>query len=130
VSHAGRPRQCRQRPGGAFRDLLSQAEREALHALGQARAFRVGDILRTEGEETTDVLVLAEGWVKILSLTVQHREMILALRGPGEIIGELARSCTGYRTATVAVLLGVAGSGLLASLQAVLHAAVSGRKQE
>jgi CRP/FNR family cyclic AMP-dependent transcriptional regulator len=103
-TEAGGPRERGQGPGRGFWNLLSQAERTALHALGQVRAFRAGDILRTEGEETTDVLVLTAGWVKVLSVTRQHREIVLALRGPGEIVGELAGSCTGYRTATVAAL--------------------------
>lgn len=102
--HAGSREAGGQRPCGAFWDLLSQAERAALNERGQARAFQAGDVLRAEGEETTDVLVLTVGWVKILSLTAQRREMVLALRGPGEIVGELAGSCTGYRTATVAAL--------------------------
>ena len=106
--HAGsagshRPQPSGQEPGGSFWDLLSQSEQTVLHALGQVRAFQAGDILRTEGEKTNDVLVLTRGWVKVLSVTRQHREMILALRGPGEIIGELA-GLTGYRTATVAAV--------------------------
>ncbi len=105
-AEAGGPGRCApgQEPDRGFWDLLRKADRAALHALGRACAFRAGDILRTEGEETTDVLVLAGGWVKVLSVTRQHREMVLALRGPGEIIGELAGSFTGHRTATIAAL--------------------------
>jgi CRP/FNR family transcriptional regulator, cyclic AMP receptor protein len=101
--HAGAsaPRVREQRPDRGFWDLLSQAERAALRALSQVSVFRAGDIICAEGEEATDVLVLTEGWVKVLSVTRQHREMVLALRGQGDIVGELAGSSAGYRTATV-----------------------------
>jgi len=39
--------------------------------------------------------------VKVLSVTIQGQELVLALRGPGDIVGEVAGEATGYRTATV-----------------------------
>jgi CRP-like cAMP-binding protein len=44
---------------------------------------------------------LVTGWVKILSVTREGQELVLALRGQGDIIGELAGEATGYRSATV-----------------------------
>jgi CRP-like cAMP-binding protein len=73
-----------------FWDLLSQAEQAALQALSQASAFRADDTICAEGEQATDLLVLTEGWVKILSVTSEHHETVLALRGHGDVIGELA----------------------------------------
>lgn len=80
-----------------FWGLLSEAERAALQALGRDTVFRAGDTVCAEGDEATDVLVLTEGWVKIVSVTRKHREAVLALRGRGDIVGEPA----GYRTAAV-----------------------------
>jgi CRP/FNR family cyclic AMP-dependent transcriptional regulator len=91
-------------PDGGFWDLLSQAERAALQALGQISVFRAGDTICAEGEEATDVLVLTEGWVKIMSVTRKRHEVVLALRGRGDIVGELAGNSAGSRTATVVAI--------------------------
>jgi CRP/FNR family cyclic AMP-dependent transcriptional regulator len=87
-----------------FWDLLSQAEQAALQALSQASAFRADDTICAEGEQATDLLVLTEGWVKVLSVTSEHHETVLALRGHGDVIGELAGNSAGYRTATVVAI--------------------------
>jgi CRP/FNR family transcriptional regulator, cyclic AMP receptor protein len=54
-----------------------------------------------EGEPATHLFVLIDGWVKILSVTHDGHEMVLALRGHGDVIGEIAGETTGYRTATI-----------------------------
>jgi CRP-like cAMP-binding protein len=46
------------------------------------------------------VFILLSGWVKIITVADDGREMLAALRGPGAIVGEIAQ-VTGYRTATV-----------------------------
>jgi CRP/FNR family transcriptional regulator, cyclic AMP receptor protein len=47
------------------------------------------------------VYVLLDGWVKIRSATYDGRELVLALRGDGDTVGEVAGETAGYRTATV-----------------------------
>jgi len=42
--------------------------------------------------------------VKILSVTSERHETVLALRGHGDVIGELAANSAGYRTATVVAI--------------------------
>ena len=91
-------------PDGGFWDLLSQGERAALEALAHVTVFRSGDTIFAQGASTTDVLVLTEGWVKIMAITRKRHEIVLALRGPGDIIGELAGNSAGHRTATVAAI--------------------------
>jgi CRP/FNR family transcriptional regulator, cyclic AMP receptor protein len=54
-----------------------------------------------EGEPTTHVFVLVTGWVKVLAVTSDGHEQVLALRGQGDIVGELAGATTGHRNATV-----------------------------
>jgi CRP/FNR family cyclic AMP-dependent transcriptional regulator len=88
-------------PYPAFWDMLSQAERASLQALGRITQFRPGDTICTEGEKTTHMFVLTEGLVKILTATREHHQIILAFRGPGDIVGELAGSYAGYRIATI-----------------------------
>jgi CRP/FNR family cyclic AMP-dependent transcriptional regulator len=54
-----------------------------------------------EGDPATHLYVLMVGWVKILSVTSHGQERVLALRGNGDIVGELAGEMTGHRTATL-----------------------------
>lgn len=88
-------------PGASFWGLLNEAEQAALQALGRISTFRPGDTMCVQGEPATHVFVLVNGWVKILSVTSDGHEIVLALRGRGDIVGELAGEFTGYRTATV-----------------------------
>jgi CRP-like cAMP-binding protein len=54
-----------------------------------------------QGDPAAHVFVLVDGWVKILGVTSDGHEMVLALRGDGDTVGEMAGETTGYRTATV-----------------------------
>lgn len=84
-----------------FWHLLDGSEQGALKALGRLRIFPPLATMCVEGEPTTHVFVLLAGWVKIVSVTRDGQELVLALRGQGDIVGELAAEATGYRTATV-----------------------------
>jgi CRP-like cAMP-binding protein len=84
-----------------FWDLLGGAERAVLSTLGPTRDFPPGATMCFEGEPATHVFVLVAGWVKILSVTPGGQEMVLALRGRGDIVGEVAGETTGHRNATV-----------------------------
>ena len=87
-------------PGG-FWALLNDAERDSLLSAGRSSMFRPGDTMCVEGEPGTHVFVVVSGWVKIVSVTADGREMVLGLRGYGDVVGELAGDAGGYRTATV-----------------------------
>lgn len=87
--------------GPGFWRLLNDADREALTAVARSRVFPAGTVLCMEGEPTTHVFVLLSGWVKVTTVTRDGREVLEALRGGGEAIGEIAGQVTGYRTATV-----------------------------
>ena len=84
-----------------FWDLLADTEQSLLSGLGRMSVFPPGATLCVEGEPATHVFILLAGWVKVLSVTIQGQELVLALRGPGDIVGEVAGEATGYRTATV-----------------------------
>jgi CRP-like cAMP-binding protein len=88
-------------PGQGFWTLLSKNDQDALAALGRIRVFPAGATMCTEGEPTTHVFILVTGWVKILAVTNDGRELMLALRGQGDIVGEIAGVAGGFRTATV-----------------------------
>jgi CRP/FNR family transcriptional regulator, cyclic AMP receptor protein len=83
-----------------FWHLLSDDERDALADLGRVTAFPPKATMCVEGDPATHMYVLLAGWVKVITATLDGQELVLALRGQGDIIGELAEE-GGYRTATV-----------------------------
>lgn len=84
-----------------FWDLLADTEQLVLSDLGRMSVFPPGGTLCVEGDPATHVFILLAGWVKVLSVTSEGHEMVLGLRGQGDIVGEVAGEATGYRTATV-----------------------------
>lgn len=84
--------------------LLGDADRVALRVAARSQVFTSGTVLCIEGEPTTHVFILLSGWVKVTSVTREGREMLEALRGAGDIIGDIAGTVTGYRTATIRAL--------------------------
>jgi CRP-like cAMP-binding protein len=87
--------------GADFLELLTVGDREALLAASRPQAYKAGTALCTQGEPSTHVLILASGWVKIITVTRDGREMLEDLRGAGDVVGEIAGQVTGYRTATI-----------------------------
>lgn len=86
--------------GSGFWGLLGEKERESLRATARPRAFTGNAVLCLEGESSTHVFIVLSGWVKVITVTGDGREMLTALRGEGDIVGEIAQ-VAGYRTATV-----------------------------
>jgi CRP/FNR family cyclic AMP-dependent transcriptional regulator len=84
-----------------FWTLLTQDERNTLSGLGLRRDYSPGTTICHEGDPATHVFILLTGWVKILSTTADGHELVLALRGDGETVGEIAGETTGRRTATI-----------------------------
>jgi len=88
-------------PAQRFWGLLDGAEQERLSALGLAKVFPPGATICVEGDPATHVFILLAGLVKVLSVTKDGHEIVLALRGNGDIVGELAGETTGQRNATM-----------------------------
>ena len=84
-----------------FLGLLTGGDREALLAAGRPQAFKGGATLCMQGEPSTHVFVLMTGWVKVITVTRDGREMLEDLRSAGDVVGEIAGQVTGYRTATI-----------------------------
>ena len=84
-----------------FWELLTGDEQRDLMALGRGKRYPPGTTLCVEGDPATHVFVLLDGWVKILSVTDDGHENVLALLGGGDIAGETAGATTGYRNATM-----------------------------
>jgi CRP/FNR family cyclic AMP-dependent transcriptional regulator len=72
----------------------------ALRSTGVARTFPRGQALFTEGDLGERVFMIERGWVTLRSSGPDGEEMILALRGPGEVLGEMSAFDGAPRTAT------------------------------
>jgi CRP/FNR family transcriptional regulator, cyclic AMP receptor protein len=57
--------------------------------LGVVRRHGKGSYLILEGDRSDHVLVLRSGRLKIVRTTADGRETLVAVRGPGELVGEL-----------------------------------------
>jgi CRP/FNR family transcriptional regulator, cyclic AMP receptor protein len=87
--------------GQGFWALLSHDQRDDLSGLGLARHYSAGATICHEGDPATHVFILVAGLVKVLSSTSDGHDIVLALRGEGDIVGEVAGETTGRRNATI-----------------------------
>lgn len=94
---------------GEFLSMLSPEEGEALLAAGRPRRWERGATVMSEGDTSDWVLVLTEGRVKVSSHTSGGTEVVLAVRGPGGLLGELTAIDGSPRSATVTALEPIAG---------------------
>lgn len=87
-----------------FAAALTAEELEDLISRGVRRPFRRGSFIMTEGEASDHVVVLLNGRAKVSSYTADGKEVVLAVRGPGELLGDFSALDGGARSATVAAL--------------------------
>ena len=81
---------------------LADPEREALAAAGVEEVFRAGSVLYREGDDSSQVMIIDSGWVKVsVREGSDAAEKILAVRGQGDVVGERAALMTQVRSATV-----------------------------
>lgn len=105
-----------------FLDALTQPEADDLHAAGRRRAYGANVTLFHQGDDAGPVLVLLAGRAKVVALASAGREVIVAVRGPGDLLGELSVFDGEPRSATVSTLepveaLLVPGSAFAAFLE-------------
>jgi CRP/FNR family cyclic AMP-dependent transcriptional regulator len=101
------------------RDFLSSLRPDdvaELNDLGTVRAFERGQTLFHENQLPDRVLIVRRGVIKVTSMTSAGREVVLAFRGAGEILGELAALDGEPRSATVRAV--EAGEALSLSAEA------------
>lgn len=75
---------------GSFLDAIDDADRSALLSSGRRRRYPRGDSLFSEGNRSERVIVLLEGRAKVARATAEGKEVLLALRGPGDLLGEMS----------------------------------------
>jgi CRP-like cAMP-binding protein len=85
---------------GALLAHLSEDDREYLLARGTRRRFRANAFVLMEGDPSDHVHVLVSGWVRVSTIVEDGREVLFGLRGPGEVLGDLAAINGWARTAS------------------------------
>jgi CRP/FNR family transcriptional regulator, cyclic AMP receptor protein len=94
---------------------------EALRREGRPRQFAAGQALFVEGDSAERVFVLESGWVLLSCAAADGREVVLGLRGPGDVIGDMSildgepRSATALALAPIEAMVAPA-SALTAAL--------------
>lgn len=89
--------------GGLLR-FLPDADTRRLLDEGVERSYGAHELLMREGDPTDHVHVLISGWVSVSSTASDGTEILYALRGPGDVIGELAALLGWPRSASVRTL--------------------------
>jgi CRP/FNR family cyclic AMP-dependent transcriptional regulator len=96
-----------------FWDMLEEGDRQALQAAGNWKVYGARKLIVDEGDPSEFAVVIQTGWVKITRRSTGGERTALALRGPGDLVGECA-SDGQARTASVTALNEVQGWCVLA----------------
>lgn len=83
---------------------LAESAREELLRLGHVRRYEKGDVLIRFGAANQSVHILGRGRVKVVVPTTNGWQALLAVRGAGEVVGELAALDGRTRSASVVAL--------------------------
>jgi len=87
-----------------FLEALTPEEAADLRASGRERHYDANVALFHEGDDGGSVIVLLVGRAKLTVPSSSGREVIVAVRGPGDLLGELAALVEAPRSATVATI--------------------------
>ena len=92
-------------PASPFLDAVGERVAAALLADAVLRRWPAGSVLFHEGDRADRVLLVREGRVKLVATEANGTETVLAVRGPGELLGEVA-AVDGRPRSAAAVALG------------------------
>jgi CRP/FNR family cyclic AMP-dependent transcriptional regulator len=87
-----------------FVNALSEPERADLLARGRQRRYPRHACVFREGDSSDFVIVVLEGRIKVLVIAEDGSESLLGVRGPGELVGDLAAFDSEPRLATAMAL--------------------------
>src|SRR4029079_12282913 len=100
AARSGRPRRLRAPArnrsnvtsfeAGSFLARLTAADLSALERVGTVVRYEKGREIFAEGADSDHVVALTAGRVKITSIDADGRESLLAVRAPGDLLGELS----------------------------------------
>jgi CRP-like cAMP-binding protein len=90
-----------------FWSLLSDPERGVMLRAGQSRRYPQGGVIFHQGDLSDYILVVQKGCAKVVVHSADGYDTILALRGPGDLLGEQAGLDGGIRGASLHCLTDV-----------------------
>ncbi len=83
-----------------FLRQLARADADDLQRLVRSRPVSKGEPILRAGAAGDDVVLVLSGRVKLVAYGADNREVVLAIRNPGELIGEMAALGGQRRSAT------------------------------
>lgn len=86
---------------GSLLAYLGDEPRASLLSRGVPASFAADDVLLRCGEQTDHVLIVLRGWVRVAVRARDGQQLLVGLRGPGDIVGDLAALNALPRMATV-----------------------------
>lgn len=92
------------RTWAGFLAALTATEVDTLRSRGLSRRFRRGSMLFHEGEVSDRVWVILEGRVKVSHFTEDGKEVVLAVRAPGDLLGDMSAIDGEPRSASASAL--------------------------
>jgi CRP-like cAMP-binding protein len=96
-------------PRGGFWGDLNPPERGPLRSAGAWVSFPAGASLVFQGDPSEHVLIIWTGFAKVLFRDHNGHQVLLAFRGPGDLVGEQGGVDGGRRSATVQAIEPVRG---------------------
>jgi CRP-like cAMP-binding protein len=91
-------------PEAEFGAQLTEDERATLQRAGHRRRVKAGFPIFVEGTRSDNVVIVLTGRVKIYTTARDGTESVLAIRGPGALLGDLSAVDGAPRSASVATL--------------------------
>jgi CRP/FNR family cyclic AMP-dependent transcriptional regulator len=88
----------------AFLLGLDEADSAVLRQAGHEKRHAAGEHLCLEGDPPNQIWFLLEGHVKLSKVATNGREIVLEIRGPGDVIGEMGLVDGQPRSATATTL--------------------------
>jgi CRP/FNR family transcriptional regulator, cyclic AMP receptor protein len=87
-----------------FLRLLTQDDADALVRSVRQRSVPKNEVILRAGAAGDDVVLVLSGRVRLVAYGADQREVMLAIRGPGELLGEMAALGGQRRTASATAL--------------------------
>lgn len=87
-----------------FWNALAPAQQKDLLDASRPRRYPPKAPLAYQGDDSDHAIIIMEGWAKVTSSTEDGHEVVLAVRGPGDLIGESAVLAERARSATITAL--------------------------
>lgn len=85
-------------------ESLAEADLESIAAVAVSRSIKAREELFHQGDEGTQIYVVASGQLKVVTTSSDGDDLIFCLLDPGEVIGEVGLLANRPRTATITAI--------------------------